>query len=84
MRHLIVHLKKEKNWLFWRKRQIGCKFKERGKLAVNSKKEANRLVIQRNGQSTSRDYSPSLSLSKNAAYGRHRISQPMRIVAQIQ
>ena len=47
-------LKKEAIWLeIWRKRQIGYTFKERGKLAVNLKKNQ-----------TSRDYSPNLSLSK--------------------
>ena len=39
----------------WRKRQIGGKFRERGKLAVNSKKEANLLSIQRKSQLTSHE-----------------------------
>ena len=45
-RHLIVHLKKEENWLYiLRKWQIGCKFQESGKLAVNLKKESINLGV---------------------------------------
>ena len=39
-RHLLVHLKKEANWLqVRRKMQIGYQFKERSKLAANLEKE---------------------------------------------
>ena len=55
--HLIV--KKVK-----RKRKIGCKFGEQGILAVNSKEEANWMSFWRKSQSTSRNYSPNLCLSK--------------------
>ena len=41
IKHFIVHLKKEANWLYTRrKRQIGCQFKEKGELVVNTKKES--------------------------------------------
>ena len=41
-RHLIVHLEKEPNLLYIRRKsQIGCKFRERAKLDINSEKEPN-------------------------------------------
>ena len=53
-RQLTVHLKKEANWLYIRrKRPIDFKFEERGKLSVNSKKRV---------KQPSSDHSPNLSL----------------------
>ena len=53
----------------WRKSQIGCKFRDRGKLAVNSKKEANWLSIHRKSQQTILDYSHNNLLKKKMGKG---------------
>ena len=55
--HLMINLK---NWELAgnSEKQANCHFIERGKLAVNSQKEAHRLSIKRKSKSTSRDYSP--------------------------
>ena len=53
-------------------RQFGCKVGERGNLCVNSKKQVNRLSMERKRQSTSSDYSTNLCLSKKEKEGRGR------------